>query len=104
DCGEVNGAIIILPENEDGIVEYSIDNGNTTQYNGTFSTLGTGNYTAYILDENGCSNTEEIFLNNADGPEIENIEVVNETCNSKDGSVSIQASSNNEPLTYELGN
>lgn len=48
--GEVNVAII----GGTGMIEYSIDTGNTWQSDGNFTGLVAGDYTVLAMDENGC--------------------------------------------------
>src|SRR5690554_1396712 len=101
-CGALDGEIVITPGSGVMVSTYSIDNGATTQTNGTFSNLGAGSYAIVIVDANGCENTQTENLSNAGGPTIADITVVNASCNSDDGAISVLASGGTAPLSYSL--
>jgi hypothetical protein len=46
----------------DGVAPYTFDIGGGPQANGTFSSLGTGNYTVTATDNNGCTDTMTVSL------------------------------------------
>lgn len=102
-CGNNDGQLVITPDAGFTITDYSIDNGATTQSNGTFSNLSVGNYTIVITDANGCQASGTENLSNATGPTINAVTPTDASCNADDGTISVTATGAN-PLNYSLDN
>ncbi len=103
-CGNNDGEIVISPDLGFIITDYSIDNGTTTQSNGTFSNLGAGTYNVLITDDNGCQATGTITLSDAGGPSIDNVSTTDASCGSSDGTITVTASGGSGTLNYSLDN
>ena len=65
DCyGGSSGMIeFINVQNGAAPYDYSIDNGTNVQLNNVFNNLSSDNYTAFIEDDNGCSSSQQVFVN-----------------------------------------
>ncbi len=59
--GDTSGVIDISGSGGSGILLYSI-NGTEFQASGTFINLPAGDYTAYVLDEGGCTATQSVAI------------------------------------------
>jgi len=70
DClsgGGASGKIVVSGVDGTSPYTYSIDGGNTSQNNGTFSNLTSGTYQILITDDNGCLvTTTDITINTVD--------------------------------------
>ncbi len=101
-CGNNDGEIIITVTSSGALVNtYSIDNGTTTQSNGTFSNIGAGTYNIIITDNNGCEATGTESLSNAGGPTVDNINTTDPSCTDDDGEIEVAVSGGAIPLTYQ---
>ena len=79
---------------------YSID-GVSFQLSGTFTAVGTGNYTVTIMDANGCTNTTTVNIGVGAAPSITNITAMDPSdCGVMDGTITITASGTN--LEYSI--
>ena len=105
--GLADGEITISASGGTGIIEYSIDNGNTFQSNNTFPNLAkSSNYQVAIRDANLCETTGSIL--SVSEPEIITISeelVKNISCNGlTDGEISISASGGTGSLEFSIDN
>ncbi len=81
--------------------EYSVDGGVTFTPNSTVQNLGPGVYQAFVVDANGCT-TSSSFLINSPNPLTVNVgNVIDDFCNSCDGSATISVSGGTAPYTYQ---
>lgn len=62
-CSQSDGVIIITPNTGDFPFIYSIDDGNNSQSDSTFSNLSAGAYQLMVTDDNGCIGTMDTTLN-----------------------------------------
>ncbi len=76
-CGNSDGEIVITPDAGFTIIDYSIDNGATTQTGGTFSSLSAGSFLIYVKDNNGCEATGTKTLNNTGSTEDASFTLLN---------------------------
>lgn len=67
-CSQSDGAIVINPTAGDAPYNYSIDEGNTSQNDNTFSDLPAGPYGIVVTDDNGCISAMDTTLS-TDGAE-----------------------------------
>lgn len=102
-CGMPDGSaeIIALPVSSQ--LEYAINNGPYTS-NPLFTNLEPGLYTLNILDEYGCDTMATFVIPAKDGPEIQNILVENDYCNSSAGKIEIEATAPTNNLIYSINN
>ena len=63
-CDSSAGYVIVIVENSQSLIEYSIDNGQTWQLDGEFDSLSEGTYSlqARLLNAPSCSSSESIDL------------------------------------------
>jgi hypothetical protein len=102
-CGLNNGSVVISVT-QDAVLPltYSIDNiqtiTNTSLYNVLFSNIPSGQHTVSVTDNLGCTQTQEIFINNSD-PLIFSLFGVPCT-NNNNGEISVIITSGTPPFTY----
>lgn len=101
-CGAQDGVLVITASGGAAPWQYSIDNGNTFQVSGSFNGLGSGTYNIVVEDANGCQTTDQISLNNLNGPSITGTGEVPPTCGATDGSINITANGGSAPLQYSI--
>ncbi|MGH1338662.1 MAG: choice-of-anchor L domain-containing protein [Aureispira sp.] len=79
---------------------------NTGATTAVLSNLSVGTYTATVTDSNGCAlTTGPLVLNNNSGNlSLDNVQVLDEICNSQTGAVNLTISGNAGPLTYNWNN
>lgn len=101
DCGQNNGVISATVNG--GSSPYSYfwsNNGNTS----SISSLGAGNYTVTVTDNNNCSNTRTFSVSNTGAPAI-SILKTNVTCGGdSDGAVRAEVSGGNPPYSFQWSN
>ena len=87
-CGQNDGSASVNAIGGTGNLTYSWSH--DTNLNSTTATdLTAGVYTVTVFDENNCEATLDINVNNADGPILEVISSVNETCEQSNGSINV---------------
>jgi len=99
-CGQSNGSITVTATGGQGILMYSID-GTNFQTSFVFNGLPAGPYTVTVKDESDCSVTQNVNIQNANGPTIDNVDVVLASCGANDGQITITASGTPN-LTYSI--
>lgn len=101
-CGNSDGQIELTPTDGDAPFDFSIDNGVTTQANGTFTGLPAGIYNITVTDNNGCTVSGSAVLDNIIGLVIDQVDITDPSCNGAcDGEVSVTTSGGTAPLTFE---
>ena len=102
-CAQANGSIIITGAGGVSPYQYSL-NGTTWQSGNTFNGLSAGSYQPRIRDNNGCIQSLPVVVMS----EINSIQaaatVINATCLSANGSITINATGGNAPYRYSLNN
>jgi gliding motility-associated-like protein len=102
-CGVSNGQIDMTASGGVGPYLFSIDNGITTQANGTFPGVATNNYGGWIEDAVGCQFTNNISVANSGSPIIDSVVVTNPSCAGDcDGQLIIYGSGGTAPYEYSL--
>lgn len=101
-CGNLDGEIILTPNGGTAPFTYSIDNGNTSQGNGTFSGLAAGVYDIVITDDNGCTAAGQESVANIGGPTIVQLVSTDPSCPGVcDGELEVVVAGGTPPYTYE---
>lgn len=62
--------------------------------------LGAGTYTLTVTDSNGCTDTEQVSLNNSTPPSISVSSTTNESCGNANGSISISVTNGTGVIGY----
>ena len=104
DCGVNDGVVEVTSNTTD--VEYSIDGGVTWEASGVFTSLGGGNYTVFVRNENviDCITSTSYMLETPGAPIISFVEEGDITdCNLIDGEIIIHAIGSG-PLEYSIDN
>ncbi len=103
-CGQADGSITLTTQNGSGNYTYNWANGNITN---AITSVGVGTYFVTITDLGfaGCSIDTTFSLSNSNGPTVNNVTVVNETCPaSGDGTATVTASGGTGTLTIVWSN
>lgn len=103
DCGRSTGQINIAANGGTGTLSYSLDNENF-QHENTFANLPTGAYTIFIKDENDCTTSSSVNINEADSPTINGVTTSLANCENTGGSLMIEAvdAMGNRDLQYSI--
>ncbi|MEL6654023.1 MAG: SprB repeat-containing protein, partial [Bacteroidota bacterium] len=104
DCGSSNGSLSLTAGG--GTAPYQLL-WNTNDTSTTISGLSAGLYELVVTDDNGCTDTLNIILNNANAPtiNIDPVSVADVSCNgANDGTASVVASGGTGSLTYTWSN
>lgn len=102
-CRGNSDASLILLANA-GVEPYSFTIGSMNNSTGVFEGLSSGNYTALVTDDNGCS--QAVLVEIADGVELEyTINTSPALCaNNASGAATVSAINGNPPYEYTLDN
>jgi len=100
--GQNDGSILVNASGGTGALSYSIDNGVTTQNNGSFSGLPAGFYTVLIEDANGCVVSTGVNVNE---PSLISIggAITNEL-NGNDGAIDLTVTGGNPQYIFDWDN
>jgi gliding motility-associated-like protein len=99
-CAGNDGSIIIVANDA---VNYSIDNGVTTQLNGNFTSLSAGVYNILVDDGVGCSVSSIETIGGGEGPVLDSVLTVDLSC-FNDGGGEIEIFALGTGLTYSIDN
>lgn len=89
-CEINNGSISVQASGGFGQINYAIDDQNF-QPSGTFNGLLEGFYDIIISDENGCTITETVELDQITLPSISEVSTLDASCGNNDGVITIEA-------------
>ena len=104
-CSLSNGSITLNANGGTSPYSYSINNGANFQTQNIFNLIAAGNYAVVITDDNGCSVSQPIVVNDAPSPVISNVQQTNISCNgSSDGAVQMLTNGGTAPLQYSIDN
>ena len=102
DCnGSLNGTINILIAGASGTLDYSINNGITSQPTGNFVNLPAGVYHVLVTQSNGCSTDSVVTLSEPLAIAM-NVVTVNATCGNADGTITVNANGGAGLLMYSM--
>lgn len=101
-CGQDNGGFEL--EVQSGTAPYSFNIGDGTSGNGIFTDLAAGSYTVTVVDANGCSNTQQIAIEQSETELSANIDnLQNANCGEENGRFSVVVNNGSAPYSYDLG-
>jgi len=89
-CGVANGGIFSSPAGGSGSYTYSWSSGGTAA---SETGIGLGMYVVDILDGNGCTASDSMYLNEVGSPTVVFDSIIKEDCGNGNGAIYITASS-----------
>ncbi len=101
--GGTDGSITITVSGGTAPYTYSIDGGTTTQGSNSFTGLGAGTYAIEVTDNNGCTSTSSVTLNDPAAITFSST-ATDEACGAADGTITITASGGTGALSYSIDN
>lgn len=103
ECGKADGQIEVTVISEHGPLQYLL-NGIGFNNVSVYNNLEAGLYAFVATDTLGCNIEKMIEVPGNGGPVIAGIEIVDEHCETANGSIAITAVSDHGPLDYALNN
>ncbi len=99
--GDASGSIEVTATGGTGVLQYSVDGGNTFQPTVSFSGLAAGTYVLVVADENGCSVSEGVVITEPAEALAATADVQNIACTGDaSGSVVVIATGGTGAYTY----
>lgn len=97
-CGNGLGSANINVSGGDSLYSYLWSNGSTSQ---DLINVNQGNYTVTVSDGSGCSQTENVYIDNTQGTlTYLNTIISNENCGNSQGSLDVNFSGGTSPFSY----
>lgn len=101
-CGQSNGAILVVASGGTGAITYSLNTG-PAQSSGSFTGLASGPYSVRAIDANGCSTKVSLVINDQGAPTIILSAATNISCNGgSDGTITLLGSGGTGLLQYSV--
>jgi gliding motility-associated-like protein len=100
-CGTNNGTITVNAIGGTTNYQYSI-NGGALQNSNVFNGLASGNYTVLVQDANNCTASLNVTVNQVSMMSITNITTIDATCNTNNGTITVDIQNGTAPYTYTL--
>ncbi len=100
-CGQSDGVIELSASGGESPYTYKV--GSKTQSSPVFTNLSVGNYTATVIDDNGCKATKSASVFTDDPPRI-STSLDHTSCGEDNGEVIITATGGDGPYTFMLDN
>ncbi len=100
-CGQNNGSISFTIFG--GEAPFMIDIGQGFSNNNVYLNLSPGVYDVNVVDVNGCTSSTSIEIESSQAISATST-VIHTTCGLQNGSIAIQASGGNGPLSYSINN
>ena len=98
--GLTDGTVTISATGGTTPYTYSMD-GVTFVASATFTGIGAGTYTVYVEDNGGCQSTSSVTITEPTAI-VHTVNVVNASCGSNNGSLTVNATGGTAPFTYSL--
>jgi len=99
--GDADGSATVSASG--GTSPYTYDIGFGAQASGTFNGLTAGTYTVTITDDNNCTTTVPVSINEPTLLSISLINTIDATCGLANGSIEVSASGGTNPLLFDIG-
>ncbi len=100
-CGQSNGSINATGFGGTPPLQYSLNNG-PNQNSANFSSLSAGTYTLRVTDANGCFTDTVLQVQQQNGVVISSLNLVQPTCTSNSGSVTVNTMGGVGPIQYSI--
>ena len=101
-CGLDNGTIDFDVAGGTPNFQYSVNNGSTFSAASNFVNLAPGVYPVYVIDQNGCFDSESIEIFPSTNPNIDNFNSTLEFCSLSDGGITSSTSLGITPYQFIL--
>ena len=103
-CGATTGSLLVTAFGGTGVLEYSIDGGQTWNRSSTFNNLGAGVYRVAVRDENGCiSEVRTATVSQEGGLDVVVIEQGQPSCPGlTDGFLLVDARTGTRPFEFSI--
>ncbi len=103
-CNLNNGVITATAAGGIAPLDFSIDNGATTNLTGIFNGLNDQSYTVLVEDANNCPATTTVTITNQPSPVIVGTTLTNVLCNAVcDGAIVVNSTGGAAPIQYNIG-
>ncbi|MFM6982617.1 MAG: T9SS type A sorting domain-containing protein, partial [Chitinophagaceae bacterium] len=102
ECGQSTGKINGNGSGGKNPKKYSI-NGVNYQGSTNFNDIPPGNYTLYVMDDNGCTNEVSVTVGNVTGPQVTAVDTPT-TCGNSVGAIVCTGSNGVAPYKYSIDN
>ena len=99
--GGGDGSITATPSGGTTPYQFELNGDGNWVSSGTFASLPAGNHTVVVVDDNGCSATDNVGISEPDAIQITGTTLVNPTCETQ-GSIAVTATGGSQPLRYTL--
>ncbi len=104
-CSAADGTVTVTTTGGTVAVDYTyLWDDAAMQNTQTATGLAAGTYNVTVTDDNGCTVTANVIVNDQASPVIDDITSANPTCGNADGSIDITASGGTAPLEYSIDN
>lgn len=101
-CGNTNDGSITATASGNSSLTYSLDGG-TFSANNIFNGLVSGYHTVTVMNANGCTNTDSIYIDNPGVSSLNITNSINVDCSQdQDGSINVTASGGTPPYLYSI--
>lgn len=99
-CSQEDGRIEVKATGGSGKYQYRLGSG-TAQATGVFENVGAATYELSATDENNCSGTLEVSVQNQEGLNI-SFEATDAGCSTSNGTITVNAVDGTEPYQFRL--
>lgn len=100
-CGTNNGTITVNATGGTINYQYGIDGG-ALQASNVFNGLASGSHTVLVQDANNCITSMNVTVNQASLMSITNVTIVDATCNTNNGTITVDVQNGTTPYVYTL--
>jgi len=100
--GGTGGEISVIGTNGTAPYQYSIDDGMTYQTDSIFTDLPQGTYNIAVQDAIGCIGTTIATIIIGNSPSIDDVQIINASCDVEDGAIFLVVSGGTAPYEYSL--
>jgi len=100
-CDSDNGSVLINTMNGIAPLEFKLD-GMSFQNENDFSNLDSGDYTAFVIDDNGCTDSLDFSILRLPSPRITQIDTIAERCEQNDGVIEIFSIDGVSPISFSI--
>ncbi len=99
-CGEANGLVTLAANGGTGPYQYKL--GSQTSSNGIFESVAAGSHQVQVIDNNGCSDQDNINVENSQAIQA-NTSAEATQCGQTNGTIAVDAEGGTGTLTYSIG-